>query len=104
MYGELGKDVVEIIKKFMRDEAGELIDGRVHRNYGLYVCSNCTKTECIRVHVVSEREKYLDDFNRHLEYRPKCRGWHFWARGYIRSYSRKCKRGNNIKQHQRIKR
>ena len=49
-------------QEIMRNEAG-----RTHRWESVqgsrpYVCSNCAQTECIRIHVVSEREKCPDDF------------------------------------------
>ena len=69
MYGELKKDIVEIIKKLCEMKQVSLIDGRVCRDHihmyvaiPSYVCGNSTKDKCIRIYVVSERKKHIDAF------------------------------------------
>ena len=82
MYGELKKDIVEIIKKLCEMKQVELIDGRVCRDHvHMYVAIPPKMS-------VSEFLSYLKGksalmiFDRHPEYRTKWGDRHFWARGY----------------------
>ena len=82
MYGELKKDIVEIIKKLCEMKQVELIDGRVCKDHvHMYVAIPPKMS-------VSEFLSYLKGksalmfFDRHPEYCAKWGDRHFWARGY----------------------
>lgn len=82
MYGELKRDVAEIIKKLCEMKQVELIDGRVCKDHiHMYVAIPPKLS-------VSEFMSYLKGksalmvFDRHPEYRTKWGDRSFWARGY----------------------
>ena len=60
MYGELKRDIVEIIKMLCEMKQVVLIDGKECRDQIYSV--NSTENECIRIHVISERKEYADAF------------------------------------------
>ena len=82
MYGELRKEIDEILRKLCEISQVQLIEGTICANH-------------IHMHVaippkqsVSEFMSYVKGksslmiFDRHPEYRPKWGDRHFWARGY----------------------
>ena len=62
MYGETKKDLVAIIKKLCEMKQVDLIDGRVMQRSYSYVCCNTAEDKRIGIHVISEREEYVDAF------------------------------------------
>ena len=82
MYGELKKDIVEIIKKLCEMKQVELIDGRVCRDHIHMYVAIAPKLS------VSEFMSYLKEksalmiFDRNPEYHAKWGDRHFWSRGY----------------------
>lgn len=62
MYGELKKDIVEIIKKLCEMKQVELIDGRVCRDHVHMYAAIAPKLSASGVYVVSKGEKCPDDF------------------------------------------
>ena len=82
MYGELKKDLVEIIKKLCEMKQVEIIEGKVCKDHIHMYAAIPPKIS------VSEFMSYLKGkstlmlFDRHPEYRQKWTDRHFWARGY----------------------
>ena len=82
MYGELKKDIVEMIKKLCEMKQVSLIDGRVCKDHIHMYVAILPKMS------VSEFMSYLKGkstlmlFDRHPEYWTKWGDRHFWARGY----------------------
>ena len=82
MYGELKKDVRDILKKLCEMSDVQLIEGKVCRDHvHMYVAIPPKQS-------ISEFMPYLKGkstlmlFDRHPEYRKKWGDRHFWARGY----------------------
>ena len=82
MYGNLKKDVAEILKKIIEMKGVILIEGKICKDHIHIYVSIPPKI------AVSEFVGYLKGkstlmlFDRHPEYREKWGGRHFWARGY----------------------
>ena len=81
MYGELKKDIVEIIKKLCEMKQVELIDGRVCRDHIHMYVAIAPKLSVSEFMSYLKGKSALMIFDRHPEYRDKY-GRHFWARGY----------------------
>ena len=62
MYGELKRDIAEIIKKLCEMKQVALIDGRVCKDHIHMYVAIPPENECIRIYVISEREKHVDAF------------------------------------------
>ena len=82
MYGELRKEIGEILRKLCEMSQVQLIEGTICANHvHMYVAIPPKQS-------VSEFMSYLKGksslmiFDRHPEYRRKGANWHFWARGY----------------------
>lgn len=82
MYGELKKDVRDILKKLCEMSEVQFVEGKVCRDHvHMYVAIPPKQS-------ISEFMSYLKGkstlmlFDRHLEYRKKWEDRHFWARGY----------------------
>lgn len=82
MYGELKREIAEILKKLCEMKQVRLIEGKVCGNHvHMYVAIPPKMS-------VSEFMSYLKGksslmiFDRHPEYRVKGGNRHFWARGY----------------------
>ena len=82
MYGELKRELAEILKKLCEMKQVRLIEGKVCGNHvHMYVAIPPKMS-------VSEFMSYLKGksslmiFDRHPEYRTKGGNRHFWARGY----------------------
>ena len=82
MYGELKRDLVEILKKLCEMKQVQIIEGKVCKDHiHMYVAIPPKMS-------VSDFMSYLKGkstlmlFDRHPEYRQKWADRHFWARGY----------------------
>jgi len=82
MYGELRKEIGEILRKLCEMSQVQLIEGKICINHiHMYVAIPPKQS-------VSEFMSYLKGksslmiFDRHPEYRRKGADRHFWARGY----------------------
>lgn len=82
MYGELKKDVRDILKKLCEMSEVQFVEGKVCRDHvHMYVAIPPKQS-------ISEFMSYLKGkstlmlFDRHPEYRKKWGDRHFWARGY----------------------
>ena len=82
MYGQLKKDIVEILNKLCEMKQVQLVDGAVCPDHVHMYLAIPPKLS------VSEFMSYLKGkstlmlFDRHPEYRAKKGDKHFWARGY----------------------
>ena len=83
IYGELRKDIVEIIKKLCEMKQVELIDGRVCRDHVHMYVAVAPKLSISEFMSYLKRKSALMIFDRNPEYRAKWGERHFWARGYF---------------------
>ena len=82
MYGELKKDIVEIIKKLCEMKQVELIDGRVCRDHIHMYVAIAPKLSVSEFMSYLKGKSALMIFDRHPEYRAKWGDQHFRVRGY----------------------
>lgn len=82
MYGEVKKDLVEIIKKLCEMQDVELIDGRVCRDHVHMYVAIPPKLSVSKFMGYLKGKSCLMLFDRHPEFRTKYNDRKFWARGY----------------------
>lgn len=82
MYGEVKRDIVEIIKKLCEMKQVELIDGRVCRDHIHMYVAIAPKLSVSEFMSYLKGKSALMIFDRHPEYHAKWGDRHFWARGY----------------------
>jgi len=81
MYGEVRKDIVEILKHLCQIEGIELIEGAVCKDHVHMYVSIPPKSSISSVVSRLKGKSALMLFDRHPEFRDRY-GRHFWARGY----------------------
>ena len=81
MYGEVRKDIVDILKHLCQIEGIELIEGAVCKDHVHMYVSIPPKTSISSVVSRLKGKSALMLFDRHPEFRDRY-GRHFWARGY----------------------
>lgn len=82
MYGELKKDLVEIIKELCEIKQVQIIEGKVCKDHiNMYVAIP-PKMSVSDFMAYIKGKSSLMLFDRHPEYRQKWTDRHFWARGY----------------------
>ena len=81
MYGEVRKDVVEILNHLCQIEGMELIEGAVCKDHVHMYVSIPPKTSISSAVSRLKGKSALMLFNRHPEFKDR-NGRHFWARGY----------------------
>lgn len=82
MYGEVKKDLVEILKKLCEMQDVELIDGRVCRDHVHMYVAIPPKLSVSKFMGYLKGKSCLMLFDRHPEFRTKYNDRKFWARGY----------------------
>ena len=82
MYGELKKDLVEIIKKLCEMKQVQIIEGKVCKDHVHIYMAIPPKISVSDFMAYLKGKSALMLFNRHPEYRQKWADRHFWARGY----------------------
>ena len=81
MYGQVRKDVVEVIKKICEMEGVEIVDGAVCKDHVHLYVSIPPKLSVSSAMARLKGKSALMLFDRHPELRGKY-DRHFWARGY----------------------
>ena len=81
MYGELKRNIVEIIKMLCEMKQVVLIDGKECRDH-IYVVSIPPKMSVSEFTSYLKGKSTLIPFDRHPEYRTKWGDRHLWERGY----------------------
>ena len=82
MYGELKKDLVEIIKKLCEMKQVQIIEGKVCKDHVHMYVAIPPKMSVSDFMAYLKGKSLLMLFDRHPEYRQKWVDRHFWARGY----------------------
>lgn len=82
LYGQLRKDLVEILKKLCEMEGVELLDGRVCIDHVHMLVAIPPKLSVAKFMSYLKGKSALMVFDRHPEFRTKYGDRHFWARGY----------------------
>ena len=82
MYGELKKDLVEIIKKLCEMKQVQIIEGKVCKDHVHMYVAIPPKMSVSDFMAYLKGKSSLMLFDRHPEYRQKWTDRHFWARGY----------------------
>ena len=82
MYGELKKDIGEILRKLCEMKQVTLIEGRVCSDHIHMYVAVPPKTSVSDFMSYLKGKSSLMVFDRHPEYRTKWGDRHFWARGY----------------------
>ena len=82
MYGELKKDIVEIIKKLCEMKQVELIDGRVCRDHIHMYVAIAPKLSVSEFMSYLKGKSALMIFDKHANLKYKYGNRHFWAEGY----------------------
>ena len=82
MYGQLKKDLVEILKKLCEMKQVQLIDGAVCKDHVHMYVAIPPKLSVSDFMSYLKGKSTLMLFDKHPEYRAKRGDKHFWARGY----------------------
>lgn len=82
MYGQLRKDVGEILRKLCEMKQVTLIEGKVCRDHVHMYVAIPPKLSVSDFMAYLKGKSALMLFDRHPEYRTKKADRHFWARGY----------------------
>ena len=82
MYGELKKDLVEIIKKLCEMKQVQITEGKVCKDHVHIYMAIPLQISVSDFMVYLKGKSALMLFDRHPEYRQKWTNRHFWARGY----------------------
>ena len=82
MYGELKRDLVEILKKLCEMKQVQIIEGKVCRDHVHMYVAIPPKMSVSEFMAYLKGKSTLMLFDRHPEYRQKWTDRHFWARGY----------------------
>ena len=82
MYGQLKKDLVEILKKLCEMKQIQLIDGAVCKDHVHMYVAIPSKLSVSDFMSYLKGKSTLMLFDKHPEYRAKRGDKHFWARGY----------------------
>lgn len=82
MYGELRRDVVEILRKLCEMKQIQLIEGAVCSDHVHMYIAVPPKYSVAEVMSYLKGKSALMLFDRHPEYRERKGDRHFWARGY----------------------
>ena len=82
MYGELKKDIAEILRKLCEMKQVTLIEGRICKEHVHMYVAIPPKISVSEVMSYIKGKSALMIFDRHPEYRTKYGDRHFWERGY----------------------
>ena len=82
MYGELKRDLVEIIKKLCEMKQVQIIEGKVCKDHVHMYVAISPKISLSDFMAYLKGKSALMLFDRHPEYRQKWTDRHFWARGH----------------------
>ena len=82
MYGDVKKDLVEIIKKLCEMKQVQIIEGKVCKDHVHMYVAIPPKMSVSDFMAYLKGKSSLMLFDRHPEYRQKWADRHFWARGY----------------------
>ena len=81
MYGELKRDLVEILKKLCEMKQVQIIEGKVCRDHVHMYVAIPPKISVSEFMAYLKGKSTLMLFDRHPEYRQKWADRHLWARG-----------------------
>ena len=82
MYGELNRDLVDIIKKLCEMKQVQIIEGKICKDHVHMYVAIPPKMSVSDFMAYLKGKSSLMLFDRHPEYRQKWTDRHFWARGY----------------------
>ena len=82
MYGELKKDISEILSKLCKMKQVEIIEGKVCADHIHMLVAIPPKMSVSEFMSYLKGKSALMIFDRHPEFRAKRGDKHFWARGY----------------------
>lgn len=82
MYGEVKKDIGEILRKLCEMSEAELIEGKVCSDHVHLYIAIPPKVSVSKFMSYLKGKSALMLFDRHLEFRRRNSGRSFWARGY----------------------
>lgn len=82
MYGELKRDLAEILKKLCEMKQVQIIEGKVCKDHIHMYVAIPPKMSVSDFMAYLKGKSTLMLFDRHPEYRQKWTDRHFWARGY----------------------
>jgi len=82
MYGELRKEIGEILRKLCEMSQVQLIEGKICANHVHMYVAIPPKQSVSEFMSYMKGKSSLMIFDRHPEYRKKGADRHFWARGY----------------------
>ena len=82
MYGEVKRDIAEILKKLCEMKQVQLLEGRVCKDHVHMYVAIPPKISVSDAMAYIKGKSSLMIFDRHPEFGHGWRNWHFWARGY----------------------